>query len=80
MEFLSFGPPLNLSIVLASAFPGLSLGRCADLGRNCNFIEDGTIQTVFSVEWLDAMGGVVGTDTVNFRSQLDAVPEPSRVF
>jgi PEP-CTERM motif len=65
----------------------------ADSGLNtcivnggCSITEDGTVQTAFTLNWLDANGNIVTTDTIKFQSDVSevagvpGVPEPSALL
>ncbi|MBV9481399.1 MAG: PEP-CTERM sorting domain-containing protein [Acidobacteria bacterium] len=50
----------------------------------CSITEDGTVQTAFTLNWLDANGNIAATDTIKFQSDVDEVsgggsstPEPT---
>ena|ERR1035437_1670165 len=51
-----------------------NLGTCSSRG-GCTIIEDGTVQTLYTVIWNNANGNFLSSDTIKFQS--DAVPEPS---
>jgi hypothetical protein len=66
--------PLGLC---ASVVGGSPLGLCASAVGGCNFTETGEVQTVGTITWLGAGGTTVRTDTLEFSSDTDAVPEPA---
>jgi PEP-CTERM motif len=55
---------------------------CADISGGCAVTEDGTVQFGQTIEWRDAFGALVATDTINFQSDTEAppVPEPASVL
>jgi hypothetical protein len=58
------------------------LGLCSANG-GCSITEDGTVQTAFTINWLDANGNIVTTDTIKFQSdvsEVPGVPEPSALL
>jgi hypothetical protein len=53
------------------------LPPCA-LGRGCTLTETGEVQTLGAITWLgEVPGGVLESDTIEFVSDIDAVPEPA---
>jgi hypothetical protein len=70
----SSSPP-GLGVRFVSDFSGESpLGPCLSF---CTLTETGELQTAATVTWLGAGGVTLRTDTVEFVSDTDAVPEPA---
>jgi hypothetical protein len=64
--------PTQLSIGMNSDLPP-PVQLCANLG-GCQLTENGSIQTLFSINWLNSDSVVIATDTIQFQW---VVPEPS---
>lgn len=74
--FNNQNPPFA-SIVFTSDVEGSSLGgACTPPNPSC-LAEDGTVQTAFSITWLNGAGAIVGTDTIKFQSDVSDAPEPA---
>jgi hypothetical protein len=50
---------------------------CAVSPDGCRLTENGQIQTVGTVTWLDVGGATLRTDTIEFASDISDVPEPA---
>ena len=51
---------------------------CNTVPNGCIGPETGSVQTAFTLNWLDSAGAIVSTDTISFQSG-PAVPEPSTI-
>ena len=56
-----------------------SIGPCPPTPFTCQLLgtENGQIQTAGTITWLDSTGAPLRTDTVEFASDIDSVPEPA---
>jgi hypothetical protein len=81
-EITVFGTtePFGVSVHFISDISGeSSFGLCfvAPGIGGCGLIENGEVQTAGTITWLDSAGATVRTDTIEFVSDTDAVPEPA---
>jgi PEP-CTERM motif len=62
---------------------GLRKGGCCfdteemNVEGGCPITENGQLQTGAQITWKDASGSNVGTDQIQFRSDVEVVPEPA---
>jgi hypothetical protein len=55
---------------------GICNAGCLSIGT---MREDGTVQVAGTIDWRDVDGALLRTDTIQFQSDVDPVPEPASI-